>query len=106
MEGKAIVDRIKVLLRQNGKSMQEFYKDCELSSAALSLWNTGKTVPRQKNLERIAEYLGTTAEYLAYGIRAPEITFAFKTEPGMTDAELDTMRKEMENYWKFLMSKR
>lgn len=106
MDGASIVERIKRLLIQNGKTMQELSRDCDISASAISQWNTGRTVPRTKKLEQIAEYLGTDLHYLAFGVRPQEITFAFKMDRDLTDAEIDAARKDMEDYWKFLMSKK
>lgn len=60
MAKSPIVTRINMLLAERGISKKDFYKDCEITSASYSLWNTGKTQPRMKNLQRIAEYLGVS----------------------------------------------
>ena len=62
-----IVARINALLAEKGISKKQFYKDCGITSATFSLWNTGKTFPREKTLKVIADYLGTTVEYLRTG---------------------------------------
>lgn len=56
-----IVARINALLAAKGIPKQQFYKDCSITSASYSLWNTGKTNPSMKNLKIIAEYLGVSA---------------------------------------------
>lgn len=55
-----IVARINALLASKGIPKQQFYKDCSITSASYSLWNTGKTNPSMKNLKIIAEYLGVS----------------------------------------------
>ena len=55
-----IVARINALLAAKGIPKQQFYKDCGITSASYSLWNTGKTNPSMKNLKIIAEYLGVS----------------------------------------------
>ena len=40
-----IVARINALLAAKGIPKQQFYKDCSITSASYSLWNTGKTNP-------------------------------------------------------------
>lgn len=63
-----IVARINALLSLRGISKKQFFKDCKISSSAFSQWNTGKIeVPRGKNIERIANYLDVSVEYLLYG---------------------------------------
>ena len=63
MSNSPIVARINSLLAEKGISKQEFYDACHITSATYSLWNTGKTTPRMKNLETIAIYLHTTTDY-------------------------------------------
>lgn len=45
-------------------------RDLGLSNSAYSQWNTRKTKPSKKSIQRIAEYLGTTADYLIFGSEA------------------------------------
>ena len=59
-----IVARINALLAAKGIPKQQFYKDCGITSASYSLWNTGKTNPSMKNLKIIAEYLGVSVSDL------------------------------------------
>ena len=55
-----------------------FYRDCEISDAAVSQWRKGKTVPSTKSIQAIADYLGVTYEYLVSGVeqnkKAPTLT--------------------------------
>lgn len=68
MSKSPIVARINALLSLRGISKKHFFKDCKISSSAFSQWNTGKIeVPRGKNIERIANYLDVSVEYLLYG---------------------------------------
>lgn len=62
--GSPVVARINSLLKEKGISKSQFYRDCGITSAAYSQWNTGKTDPKIKTLERIADYLGTTTAFL------------------------------------------
>lgn len=62
-----IVARINALLAAKGIPKQQFYKDCSITSASYSLWNTGKTNPSMKNLKIIAEYLGVSVADLLPG---------------------------------------
>ena len=67
MGNSPIVSRINSLLAEKGIEKKEFYKNCGITSASYSLWNTGKTKPRMKNLETIANYLGVPVSYLLEG---------------------------------------
>lgn len=72
MGNSPIVSRINGLLAEKGISKRVFYRDCGITSASYSLWNTGKTTPRMKNLEVIANYLETTTDYLLTGLGEKE----------------------------------
>lgn len=72
MGNSPIVSRISGLLAEKGISKRDFYQDCGITSASYSLWNTGKTTPRMKNLEVIADYLETTTDYLLTGLGEKE----------------------------------
>ena len=83
MSKSPIVARINALLSLRGISKKQFFKDCKISSSAFSQWNTGKIeVPRGKNIERIANYLDVSVEYLLYGD-----TQEFQTKKRPTDGE-------------------
>lgn len=109
MGNSLIVSRINGLLAEKGMPKQKFYKDCGITSASYSLWNTGKTTPRMKNLEVIADYLRTTTDYLLTGLgekeKAPtpagersvsddDIKFAlFGGDGEITDAMYDEVKR-------------
>jgi transcriptional regulator with XRE-family HTH domain len=67
LDRSPIVTRINALLAKKNISKAEFYEKCNLTSASYSNWNTGKTRPKMKNIEKIARFLGVTSEYLLYG---------------------------------------
>ena len=67
MGNSPIVNRINSLLAERGIDKKKFYEDCGITSASYSLWNTGKTKPRMKNLETIADYLRVPVSYLLEG---------------------------------------
>ena len=69
MDNQDIIHRINLLLNEKGISKQDFYNECGISSAAFSQWNTGKTSPKAKSLNKIASYLDTTVEYLISGTK-------------------------------------
>ena len=81
MDKSPIVTRINSLLAQKGITKAEFYEKCELTSASYSQWNTGKTKPRLRTIERIAKFLDVSSEYLLYGNTAPEPPQGAKKAP-------------------------
>ena len=68
MDGKEIVSRINTLIAQRGISKEQFFKDCHLSSASYSQWNTGKCLPKAKKVDEIAKYFDVTANYITFGV--------------------------------------
>lgn len=91
MSKSPMVARINSLIAAKGISKQEFYKNCNITSATLSQWNTGKTQPRGRTLKVIAEFLGTTVEYLLSGDEREDAQQGTKKDPaqmGEVDAEL------------------
>ena len=115
MGNSPIVSRINGLLAEKGISKRDFYQDCGITSASYSLWNTGKTTPRMKNLEVIADYLETTTDYLLTGLgekeKAPtqegereigfdEFTYAFYEESKDLPDEKKKMLLEMARFMK------
>lgn len=115
MGNSPIVSRINGLLAEKGVSKRDFYQDCGITSASYSLWNTGKTTPRMKNLEVIADYLETTTDYLLTGLgekeKAPtqegereigfdDFTYAFYEESKDLPDEKKKMLLEMARFMK------
>ena len=115
MGSSPIVSRINGLLAEKGVSKRDFYQDCGITSASYSLWNTGKTTPRLKNLEVIADYLETTTDYLLTGLgekeKAPtqegereigfgDFTYAFYEESKDLPDEKKKMLLEMARFMK------
>ena len=115
MGNSPVVSRINGLLAEKGISKRDFYQDCGITSASYSLWNTGKTTPRMKNLEVIADYLETTTDYLLTGLgekeKAPtqegereigfdDFTYAFYEESKDLPDEKKKMLLEMARFMK------
>ena len=115
MGNSPIVSRINGLLAEKGISKRDFYQDCGITSASYSLWNTGKTTLRMKNLEVIADYLETTTDYLLTGLgekeKAPtqegereigfdDFTYAFYEESKDLPDEKKKMLLEMARFMK------
>lgn len=87
-----IVARINSLLAAKGIPKQQFYKDCSITSASYSLWNTGKTNPSMKNLKIIAEYLGVSVADL---LPDEELSAGIKKDPIPEDGAADPVTQEL-----------
>lgn len=94
-----IVARINALLAAKGIPKQQFYKDCSITSASYSLWNTGKTNPSMKNLKIIAEYLGVSvADLLPDEELVPQE--GIKKDPIPKDEAEDSETAELRDIWR------
>ena len=93
-----IVARINALLAAKGIPKQQFYKDCSITSASYSLWNTGKTNPSMKNLKIIAEYLAVSvADLLPDEELVPQE--GIKKDPIPKDEAEDSETAELREIW-------
>lgn len=84
MQGAQIVARIKSLATVQGVPLEKLYADCKVSSSAISQWKNGTTKPSFESIKRIADYLGTTSEYLLFGSGAAnntEVTHKLRLPP-------------------------
>ena len=113
MDRSPIVTRINALLAKKNISKAEFYEKCNLTSASYSNWNTGKTRPKMKNIERIARFLGVTSEYLLYGDGEEKESAPDPKTEGVDDKIVQFIRSasaeeltEILRYIDFLESKR
>lgn len=87
-----IVARINALLAAKGIPKQQFYKDCSITSASYSLWNTGKTNPSMKNLKIIAEFLGVSVADL---LPDKEPSAGIKKDPIPKDGAVSSAAQEI-----------
>jgi transcriptional regulator with XRE-family HTH domain len=63
----AVGARIRAMREQRGYTQKEFGPIVGLSENACAQWEGGYVLPRANNLNRIAEALGTTSDYLWSG---------------------------------------
>lgn len=89
MAGSKMVSRINSILAEKRISKQEFYDACGITSASYSLWNTGKTRPRMKNIEAIAKFLDVPVSHLLEDAEEKE-------KPTLqAESELDPVTQEL-----------
>lgn len=67
MDTLAFISRYEAILKDRKIPKMQFYRDCDITDAAVSQWRKGKTKPAMTTISKIAEYLGVTAEYLLTG---------------------------------------
>lgn len=58
------IERILNLLKTKGIKDKDFVSSIGIYSSALSEWKSGKSVSYKKHIDKIAEYLGVSVDYL------------------------------------------
>lgn len=63
----SVGNRIKSTRKEKGLTMEEFGKKLNTSKGAVNNWETGKNLPNNERLKRIAEIGGISVNELLYG---------------------------------------
>ena len=63
----AVVDRIFALTKENGMEQKKLAEILGITDKKVSAWKTGRSKTYRDQIEKIAEVLGTTTEYLLTG---------------------------------------
>ena len=63
----AVVDRIFALTKENGMEQKKLAEILGITDKKVSAWKTGRAKTYRDQIEKIAEVLGTTTEYLLTG---------------------------------------
>lgn len=58
------VERIELMLKERGITRNKFSKDIGISNATFYNWQSRGSTPKSETLQKIADYLGTTTDYL------------------------------------------
>lgn len=82
-----IGSRIKQVRLKNGKSQEDFGSlfDPPVNKTSVSRWESGKTLPTSKRLQKIADLGGVSVEYLIKGVKLNVNDFL-----GLVDKALNT----------------
>ncbi len=57
-------NKLKELLKQRNMTYREFGEAMNLKPSTISMWNSGRSLPRMDVLEKIAEYFNVSPSYL------------------------------------------
>ena len=100
MDTLAIIKRIESRLVELGMPKAEFYGASGISSASFSQWRTGIYKPSLKKVEKAAEILGVSADYLINGTRRvteTAYTNGICVYSGSTNADIEKKLSEKEH---------
>ena len=89
MDNLAFISRYEAILREKKTPKRALYEACGISDAAVSQWRKGKTAPSMKSIERIADFLGVTPEYLLTGVETEKA-------PALTDKDKRDIARDLE----------
>ena len=79
------IDKINVILAQNGMTGKELEDAIHVSHSVYSQWNTKKTKPSKKNLKKIADALGVDVLAIMDDDDIPEETKKAPSEDGANE---------------------
>ena len=94
--------RYETILRERKIPKMKFYKDCKITDAAVSQWRSGKNHPALGTVERIAEYLSVTPEYLLTGENGRNEKPATISDDGFSEVDEVFRKLSPENREKLL----
>lgn len=81
------------LLDEKGLKNADVARATGISNMTLSDWKRGKSEPKTKNMQKIADFLGTTLSYLVTGEESTPIF-----EQANTDYELSNIDSKLKDY--------
>lgn len=81
------------LLDEKGLKNADVARATGISNMTLSDWKRGKSEPKTKNMQKIADFLGTTLSYLVTGKESNPIF-----EQANTDYELSNIDSKLKDY--------
>lgn len=88
MDTLTFISRYEAILKAKKIAKMQFYKDCDITDAAVSQWRKQKTKPAMTTISRIADYLNVSVGYLL-GTEQNE------KSPASEDAELSLAKIQL-----------
>ena len=82
-----------ILLDEKGLKNADVARATGISNMTLSDWKRGKSEPKTKNMQKIADFLGTTLSYLVTGEESNPIF-----EQANTDYDLSNIDNKLKDY--------
>ena len=67
-----MIQRIQIKLKEKGLSISKLEKECNLGNGTIKRWETNK--PSIDKVEKVANFLGISIEWLITGKEAPDLT--------------------------------
>lgn len=98
MDNEKMLERIKELVASQGITIAELERRAGVSNATIARW--GKAVPTADKLQKVAQLLGTTMDYLINGTNESEAS-SIVLARGMstlTPEQLETVKSIIEQF--------
>lgn len=100
MDNQTILDRVKILATQQGMTISELERKADISNSTISRWN--KSTPTADKLQKVAQLLGTTMEYLLLGEQKeddnPKTKILAREANNLSDIQLDLIRSMIKEF--------
>ncbi|WP_262430842.1 helix-turn-helix domain-containing protein [Paratissierella segnis] len=99
MKNEGILDRIKLLAAKQDMTVAEVERKADIGNGVAARWN--KSTPTADKLQRVADVLGTSMEYLLLGEESGENEKAkilAREANDLTDVQLDLIRSMIKEF--------
>ena len=99
MSEQGILDRIRLLAEKQGMTVAEIERKANIGNGVAARWN--KSTPTADKLQRVANILGTSMEYLLLGDEGNENQKAkilAREANDLTDVQLDLIRSMIKEF--------
>lgn len=99
MKDEGILDRIRLLATQQGMTVAEIERKADIGNGVAARWN--KSTPTADKLQKVANILGTTMEYLLLGEQSEQNEKAkilAREANDLTDVQLDLIRSMIKEF--------
>lgn len=101
MDKEGILDRIRLLATKQGMTVAEVERKADIGNGVAARWN--KSTPTADKLQRVADILGTSMEYLLLGEESQQngkAKILAREANDLTDVQLDLIRSMIKEFEK------
>jgi transcriptional regulator with XRE-family HTH domain len=92
MDRRDIADRLDELIRKSGKNNVEIGELIGVGKEAVRKWREGVNSPKLENIEALADHLGTSEEFILFGVESNQDVNAIRERICQPGDELTLLR--------------
>jgi transcriptional regulator with XRE-family HTH domain len=92
MDRREIADRLDELIKKSGKNNVEIGELLGVGKEAVRKWRAGVNSPKLENIEALAHHLGSSEEYILFGIESNQDVNSIRERISQPGDELALLR--------------